>query len=308
MITVLMATYNGEKYLAEQIESILAQSAQDFVLHILDDASSDGSFAIAEQYAQTHPDKITAERCEKNSGSAKYTFLRLAAKYQDDYVMFCDQDDVWMPEKIAHTLACMQAAEARNGRDVPILVHTDMTVVRADMSEMADSFWAYGNMPIHRTRRQDIAMQNVVTGCSAMYNRAMSVLLKEAPAAYNMHDWWVALLAATFGRIEALDEATLNYRQHGNNVVGAKKVRSLGYMLHRLRNGQKVRADLQSAYDQAGSLLALYGDRMDEETRAFFTAFSAIPAQGKLARLIAFQRLGVWKGGLARKLGQIVFG
>lgn len=308
MIAILMATYNGEKYLAEQIASILRQTEQDFTLHIRDDASTDGTLAIAQRFAASHPGKISVYANDANTGSSKANFMRMIAETQDDYVMLCDQDDVWLDTKVADTLRCMRALEAEHGRDVPLLVHTDLRVVDADLREVAPSLFESTGVHYQRRAPHEIIVQNNGAGCTMLYNRALAARLAGVSGdGCAMHDWWVMLAASVFGHIGVLKEGTILYRQHGENVVGAKDTRSLRYLLRVVGPGP-MRENLAATYRQAAAFLAAYGDAMTPEVRGLFTGYAALgDMRGKLTRLKTAQRLGTWKAGTGKKLLQMVW-
>jgi len=138
-IDVLMATYNGERLIAEQIESILRQSHQDWKLTVRDDCSTDGTCAIVRDYARRHPDRIVAQERPTASRSAQRNFLEMLAGSDAPYVMLCDHGDVWLEDKIAVTVARMGELEQRFGRDVPMLVHSDLIVTDPDLRVVAPS-------------------------------------------------------------------------------------------------------------------------------------------------------------------------
>ena len=140
MICVLLATYNGEKFVAQQIDSLLNQTYKDFHIFIHDDGSTDNTVNILNDYASRYSDKITVVDAAP-TGNACANFALLLSKTQGDYYMFCDQDDVWDNEKIEKTYICMQKAE--QGKDIPILVHTNLCVVSADMTVIDNSFFNF---------------------------------------------------------------------------------------------------------------------------------------------------------------------
>lgn len=307
MIAILLATYNGEKYLAAQLDSILSQTEQGFHLYIRDDSSTDSTMAIAQTYAEKRPAQISFSQNTQNSGSAKSNFLGMMADVQADYVMLCDQDDVWLPDKLARLLEEMRLAETQYGAQTPLLAHSDMRVVDNGLQPVSTSFWAYAQIDAQQTTLHRIAVQNAVTGCATLYNRALAALLQTPPAYCIMHDWWLALTAAAFGHILPLPEATVLYRQHGSNAVGAKDVRSLHHRFSRLLNGEKTSQDLRNTYRQAEVFLRHFNTPLPEASRTFLQAYAAIPARWKGRRILETARLKVWKTGLARKLGQVLF-
>ena len=307
MITILMATYNGEKYLAEQIESILNQTEADWQLIIQDDCSSDSTSSIANHYANTHPNKIKFFQNQKRSGSAKANFFSMLQYSHSDYMMTCDQDDIWLPEKIQLTMDKMKQLEMVLGPDKPILVHTDLQVVDESLNCIAKSMFQHQNLNSSRDKFNNILVQNIVTGCTMMVNRALLNITKGSPQQAIMHDWWLALIASAFGGIGFVCTPTVLYRQHESNEVGAKNARSLSYNLKRLQNKVQSQEVLQSTYLQAKEFIACYHQQLDDSNLKFATTYAALPMQSKIYRLHALFYYHFWKNGLARKCGQILY-
>jgi len=223
-IDILLATYNGQAYLREQIDSILAQSNQDWQLLIRDDASDDKTLSIIKDYVAKYSDKV--KLIEDNSGhlGASLNFQRLLENSIAEYIMFSDQDDVWLPNKIEVTLNLMKATE-KECPNKPILVHTDLRVVDFQLKTIAKSTWRYqGTPPETGNDLNKVMLQNVATGCTIMINRkAKEVSLPIAKEAV-MHDWWIVINVAMRGKIAYVPDQLVLYRQHSNNAVGAKKV------------------------------------------------------------------------------------
>ena len=308
MISILMTTYNGEQYLSQQVESVLSQSIGDFVLYIQDDCSTDNTWNILQSFAQLEPDRIILSQTPQNTGNAKYNFYALMSQVRDDYLMLCDQDDVWLPDKIEKTLLKMHALEARHKKDAPLLVHTDARVVDSDLQIINPSFRVAMNANYNHTRLQDQLIQNTLTGCTAMYNRALAAyIVPELPLFMVMHDWWLMLVASAFGHIDHLDEPTMLYRQHGDNVIGAKDVRTWQYILSRLSDPAQLRQAIAETYCQADSFLQIYRDALTPEKIELLTAYSRIPTKNKLGRWLTVLRLGTFKNGLLRNIAYFLF-
>lgn len=235
-IAVLLATYNGGKYIKEQLESLFQQSCKQFHLYVRDDGSSDDTMKIVEEFRQKYPDKITIlEDSQKHRGAAK-SFMYLLENVDSEYYMFCDQDDIWLPEKIEKTYARMKEIEG----SAPILVATDLRVVDKQLSPIKESFNEDLKIDVFRKHPELICVRHVVTGCTMMFNHAAKqASLPMSPRA-TMHDEWVALCVHFKGGvITILDDATMLYRQHTSNTLGADQARKGFFARAIARAGQK---------------------------------------------------------------------
>lgn len=223
MIDILMASYNGEKYIVEQIESIINQTYKNWHLYIKDDCSVDNTIEIIKKYIEKYQNKITLVESDKGTGSAKNNFFSMLYLSKSQYTMFCDQDDVWLPEKIEVTHRRMLQMERKYGKEMPILIHTDMSVVDESLNVLHNSKFEYDGIrsKIKYQNFKNTLFENTVSGCNMEINRALLKFVDESDAkdAY-MHDWWIALCAKAFGKISYVDMPTMLYRQHDNNTVG----------------------------------------------------------------------------------------
>ena len=306
MISILMDTYNGEKFLAEQLDSLMSQTIDDFTLWIRDDASTDSTWNILMDYTSRYPGKINLSRNEKNSGSAKHNFLDMMIDIRDDYIMLCDQDDVWLSDKIEITLAKMKKMEQQYP-STPVLVHTDLCVVDSLLNVVNPSFkWAMQSN-FSRTALHQMLIQNTLTGCTAMYNRALAMLLDRKPEFCVMHDWWLQLVVSAFGKIGYLNERPILYRQHDRNEVGAKNVRTLSYKINRLRRSNEVREAIRVTYAQAESFLQIYRERMNEAQKNIVELYCTVPKKKKLFRWLTVCRLGAFKTSISRNVAYFLF-
>ena len=306
MISILMATFNGEQYVKAQIDSLLAQTFCDFTLWVSDDASTDSTWSILESYAQQYPQKMNISKREINSGNSRHNFLDLMVSIKDDYIMLCDQDDVWLPDKIEKTLAKMKAMEGQYP-DMPVLVRTDAKIVDQDLHVIYPSYKQVMHSNFDRTDFCQVLIQNTFMGCTAMYNRALAKLIGQKPDYCVMHDWWLELIAAAFGKLGYVDEPTMLYRQHGINVVGVKDVRKLSYKIHCLIHNNDIKKAIRNTYDQARNFLQIYEDRMTEVQKDIARRYCEIPAKGKVARWRAICALGAYKNGLSRNIAYFLF-
>lgn len=226
MIAILMSTYNGERYLAEQLDSIIAQTYTDWRLFVRDDGSKDRTLKILDEYVQKDT-RITILRDTENRGACQ-SFERLLEQCGEaDYYAFADQDDVWMPDKLAVSLEAIRKAE----KDFPnqaVVVHTDLQVVDEQLNEIAPSFWHYGGIvpEILDANIHYLAICNSVTGCAMLMNRAARKAAIPFLPGIFMHDAWVALaVLKAGGRVVPIVQKTILYRQHTQNVCGAQRYR-----------------------------------------------------------------------------------
>ncbi|MCL2365859.1 MAG: glycosyltransferase family 2 protein [Oscillospiraceae bacterium] len=307
MISILMASYNGAGYVSAQIDSLLSQTCQNFKLYICDDMSTDDTYKILAEYQDKYPDKIFISQNSKNSGSAKFNFINLMINHKDDYLMLCDQDDVWLPDKIEITLAKMQELETLYGNSLPLLVHTDLKVVNENLETISESFVAAMNANYTKTKLRHQIIQNTLTGCTAMYNRALSDLITTNPPFMVMHDWWLMLVASAFGKIDSINNQTVLYRQHNLNEVGAKDVRTLEYKIRKVLNPQGIKQALNETYLQANSFKETFRSLLSDEQLEFLSCYCAIATRPKILKWISICRLRVFKNSLPRKIAQFLY-
>ncbi len=224
-IAILLGTYNGGHYLSEQIESVLGQTFQGWQLLIRDDGSEDNTLDIINTF-QRKDSRIHLVSDDKgNMGTpCNYNELcQIALRYNPDTVFFCDQDDIWLPQKIETQINTLQQIENRYGKGCPILVHSDLMVVDVHLKRIHRSFLTYqGIKNINQAPLRMLLAQNYITACASAFNHALLKLATPIPDGTLMHDWWLALCGAACGKIGFIGTPLTLYRQHHNNAVGAK--------------------------------------------------------------------------------------
>lgn len=303
-IAVLMAIYNGENYIEEQLQSIIAQTETNWELFIHDDGSTDGSLQIVNRYKTRDPNRIHIME-GPSCGGAKDNFFFLMRQIDAPYMMFCDQDDVWLPEKIELTFQRMREQESRFGEDTPLMVFSDLTVVDHKLHRIAERISVYQKLDPRRVRCKDLMIQNVITGCTVMVNRALmkKAICMERTDEIIMHDWWCALIAAQFGNISYVDLPLVLYRQHGDNSVGAKNVNSLKYLGARLRNKRSVKQSLAATQNQMRYFAETYSI-----SDPVLCRYGQLGGMNKAKRLWFYATNGVHKCGWQRNLGLLIWG
>lgn len=301
-VTVVMSTYNGEKYVAEQIDSILASTYQDFEIMISDDGSKDATLSIIKEYEAKMPDKIHVNQNERNLGYI-LNFLQGICKTSSDYIMFCDQDDVWKPNKIEITLNKLKQIEAKSGKDLPISVFTDAIVVNQKLDVIQNSFFQAGHLNPYNTDLSHMLMENKLIGCTVMMNAATRKILQEhsLPTHARLHDWWIAIVTAALGKATFLNEGTILYRQHGNNIVG--NTGFLAYIKNRITSLKKQKDAILALQYQAEEFLTLYGDMLNSENKVIMKQFANLHNMNFIKRRIVILQNGFLKTGLIRNIG-----
>lgn len=281
-VTILMSTYNGERFLAEQIESIRQQTYTDWQLLIRDDGSKDRTREIIQDFCQkdnrirfVNPDSV------ENVGVIKSFFHLL--KYQtSDFYLFSDQDDVWLPEKIE-----LQLKEAgKYDNTLPLLVYMDLKVVDQELNVVHESMIQTQSDHANTELLQELT-ENTVTGGVSMINQALADLWT-GQEEYDllMHDWYLALLATAFGKLVYIDKQGELYRQHSNNVLGARTIRK------RMQNWirphilfTKYWNLIQASQKQAKNLLGLPLSPADKEIVENFVTIMEVPLTERYKRL-----------------------
>lgn len=296
-IAILLATYNGSAFLPAQLDSILAQTHHDFVLVVRDDCSSDDTRATLDRYQEAHPEKIHLLPADSSNRGASGSFsflLEYVLEHKQElclnqaYMMFCDQDDVWYDNKVECELQAMLEAEAGN-TERPVLVHSDLEVVSESLALIAPSFTRYQGLETHRNQFCNIVISNLVTGCTALINEALAVKACPVSKQAIMHDWWLALVAAAFGKLVYLDTPLVYYRQHGRNTIGAKehaKLPMLDLSLWQRLFTRKPNEHLFEVARQARAFLQCYGGQLSRRQRMGLRVSAAMHVRvGILQRL-----------------------
>lgn len=213
---ILLATYNGARFLEAQLASIIGQTHTDWKLYARDDGSTDGTRDLLQKFEQAHPGKITVVRDDLGGLGATGNFSRLMAFGDAPYIFFSDQDDAWEPDKLAVMLAAIRKSEP--SPEVPVLVFSDLAVINDAGEEVAPSLWARENVDPSRTALNQLLVQNIPYGCASVVNRALLELARPVDGRALLHDHWMALLAAASGVIAPYRGAPIKHRIHDANA------------------------------------------------------------------------------------------
>ncbi len=295
-VDILLATFNGAAHLPAQLESIAAQSVEDWRLIARDDGSSDATPDILNGFAEQFPDRVSIIGNSGEKLGACGNFAALLNASEAPCFLFCDQDDVWLPNKVEKMIAALHDAETRAGNATPVMVQSDLTVVDEALAPLHKSFWA-----MHRVADvspQLLMIQNQTPGCAIMGNAALRSLARPIPAGAHIHDWWVALVAAQFGEVVSIPEQLTLYRQHQKNEIGAQRWSASGLAGRLFREGggavSRGRRLIANTQAQARLFVETYGDRLDPETKALFSEYAALAERSFFVRKSFFFRRNLW--------------
>jgi glycosyltransferase involved in cell wall biosynthesis len=294
---VLLATYNGERYLPALLDSVLGQRFQPFTIVARDDCSRDATPAILADYAARHPGRIRILPSPLQRSGPCANFASLISAAEADFIFFCDQDDVWLPDKMKLTQEVMARLVERHGDDCPLLVHTDLAVVGPELEPLDASFFRYAGLDPTRNKLEDLLLGNVATGCTMLLNRALYAAALPLDPCVLMYDHWIAQVAAALGRIAYLDEPTVLYRQHADNVVGVERAGAKRFFrsVRRTLLSDATLSVLRAYSRHAEILLAHYGKRLLPERREQLRALATVWDE---PRILRFARL--WRSGLRK--------
>lgn len=220
-IDILLPTYNGEKYLKEQIDSILNQTYKNIRLIISDDCSKDSTPNIIKEYAEKD-NRVEIHIQQENQKVVKNIEF-LLKQVESKYYMLADQDDLWLPEKIEKSIEKLKKENAD-------LVFGDLEVVDQNLKTIYPSFGDF--MLLNRKIEKYINsnklnyLYNCITGCTVLAKKETIEKIIPLPqkSKYLIHDHWIGLMASIYGKVAYIPEKYIKYRQHGNNQVGTNKI------------------------------------------------------------------------------------
>ena len=288
-IDILLATYNGAAFLSEQLDSIEAQTHENWRLIARDDGSADDTLKILEAFRVRHPGKVVVVRDGDGNLGVGTNFSRLMERSDAPYAAFCDQDDVWIPEKLEISLAKMRELEQEHGAELPLLVFTNLTVVDEDLSVIHPSFWKYANLRPQRCNALNrLLLQNVVTGCTTLMNRPLVRKSVPIPEQAVVHDWWVALVVALFGTAGYIAQPTVLYRQHPQNLIGASTLNLLtlpARVFRFLRNHGLRRQPVLTPFKQANAFRSRFAKATSTKYKEIVMIFLKIPKEKLFSRV-----------------------
>ncbi len=282
-ISVVLATYNGATYLPQLLDSLCQQTVLPFEIVACDDKSTDNTVEILTNYCARLPIQIHSN---KESLGVIKNFQKGVTLCTGDYVAFCDQDDVWLPEKLAQSIAEIRKIDG----SLPAMVFTDLTVVDQDLNLIAVSYWQHRRLAPQKETFASLIYGNIVTGCTMLINRPMMTEVARMPGDVLMHDFWIACVAYGIGRCSFISTPTILYRQHLTNVTNNDAVTwawRLRKNLSFLIDNQQFKFFLIPEIRQARSFADLYENKLSESKKGALSQLFALESKPPLFRKCA---------------------
>ena len=292
MNVIVMSTYNGGQYLRQQLDSVLQQTVQEFTLLIRDDGSQDNTIQILRQY-QDPRIRILAGENLGPSGSF-FALLEEARQLNADYVFFCDQDDIWMPDKLERLLTEIKKIPAG-----PALVFSDFAMIDGEGTVTGDSYTAMAGLriPADGNFFPKLLAQPYVFGCASVLNAELLKLIDNPPAGIEMYDCWIALTSAVLGTVVYLPESTIYHRFHTNNATGRSGMNSLSARLRRVtKQLRQQSANTALRLHQAQLLLDRYGDSLSPQRKQQLAQLAEAGRKGGFSAIRTLKKHGVARG------------
>ena len=302
---VVLATFNGARYVDALLESISVQDPRPEKIFVRDDGSEDHTIAEVTASATALGLKTEWLPTDGRKGVCG-SFSKLLEKASDyPYVFLADQDDLWEPDKAASMLTAMRAAEDASAHDFPVLVHSDLNVIDDKGGVIAKSFFEYQGLGFSGGDFSSLLLQNNVTGCACLLNACLVRRCMPIPAEAVMHDWWIGLVASAFGRKVFLASPYTRYRQHDRNVIGAHRW-GLRYIIQRGReilSADGARRAVHPVVRQARAFHERFGGELPMELQSQLLAVMTLGSKRRWLRLGGLCRVIGGKQGVLRKCG-----
>lgn len=284
-IMVIMSCYNGGKYLQEQLDSLLQQSCPCTRIIIRDDASTDNTTCILNEYSTKYSiiDWVQDELGHLGVVQSYAILFKYAVSYQADYFLIADQDDFWLPYKIEKSLAKIQMLAPHK----PALVFSDVNIVDEQLVLIHPSFTVFQHLQHqHIITLKKLLFYSPALGCTMLFNQALLKLTLNSTMKNLNPDKWLLTLAAIYGNITYLPEPTLLYRQHSANVTGA--MQGIQRKILTCENVSYLQKRYQAAVNQAREILRTMP--LDENHKKLIQQFIAMFTQSYRLRIINYLR------------------
>lgn len=287
-ISILIATYNGEKYLKEQLLSLINQTYPHWQLWIKDDGSTDSTVSIIDDFCLLDSRIQKVSSFENNLGAGK-AFFSLLLYANSHYTIFCDQDDIWLENKL---LELLQFAEEKLAVTSPGMVYCDAYAYSSTTGTIISQSVSH----LHANNLKEFLFFNSgYQGCSILFNQRLTEIAKQYTPEFFMHDDIISLIGHTFGDVYFLDKPLMYYRQHDNNVTGSTARNKWDMLRGFFRKNAKVLS--KPHYDEKVNFYHFYYNNIDPMNRSFFEAYINFPKTSLIKRLYTIWHYNFSLGG-----------
>ena len=309
MIRIVLCTFNGERYIKEQLDSIIANTYNDWILYAFDDISSDNTVEILNEYEYTYPGKFVInintqlKGPQKNFLSAVFYVSHLSDA--DDYIMLCDQDDIWLNDKISKSYSVISGLNLKYGNGVPLLVSGDAKVVDENKNILSES---YQELNCFGHKHLDLAhhlMENHIQGCTVMINKCLADLLYKIPQEVDMHDEWLGTIAYSMGHVGYIDDSLMLYRRYSESVTAG----TTGFWkiaAEKIGHLSEQKEYVFSYSDEIKEFIFIYEDKLDEYDKELLYMFASLKDMNFIQRRITIIKYHMWKSGVIRNMGLMI--
>lgn len=289
MVDILLPVYNGSRFLHEQIQSILQQSFTDWKLLIRDDGSTDDTKLMIADYQTRYPQKIKVITDDFGNLGIANNALELLKQSTSEYIMFCDQDDVWLPDKVKKLFWCIKKAEMRY-ESMPLIVHCEALTTDEYLHVIkGNALMGYqSGFNKREVSFANLLLKNVVQGASMIFNQELRALVNSCIrgriSRRLVHDSVIASVASINGKILFYDKPLMYYRQHGNNLVGAKKQSFLYWNQYSKKQRESLLAShfLMVNHEKCALIKRNFGHLLSDREKEILNYFIKTPNSFKI--------------------------
>lgn len=290
-ISVVMATFNGEKYLEGQLNSILSQTLKPDEIIVNDDCSTDATLEILRRYKLEHQINVFVNF--EQLGLIENFKKAVSKAKTGNYIALSDQDDVWYPEKLEK---CASSLLNFDQNDIPCLVHSDLLFVDTNDNVLNSSFRRSLGQHKYQQNLSTLVYGNFVNGCTSLFNPVLRKFFLSMPDSIALnHDGWMALIAFTFGRAAYVDEPLVRYRKHENNasISYEKRIdnRYINVVKQLFESFKSNDSFMKAQFDTVEQFYQCYHTVITEDKQKIFEDFLKLKNAGFLTKKLAFARM-----------------
>lgn len=299
-VDILLASYNGGKYIEELISSLQNQSYQNWRLIISDDGSTDDTLEIVRDHARADR-RILEPILHRSTGHPKDNFFYLISLVDAsaEYVAFCDQDDIWMADKLQKLVDEVQG-------DAPALAFSDLEIIDSCGAMVERSFMELPSFNPNKLSLSTLMVQNSTPGCSMLMNRKLYdlVVIPSVTSEIEMHDWWIMLIAATFGDIKFINEPLIKYRRHSENASGELKQS----LIKGIATITEVFNSHSRAQMQSLQFYVTYKELLDRKEKELLCSYGLLLSQSRLGRIRTVNTNCFWRiSSISARCAQLMY-